>query len=106
MIHLMNSAMMPVPGRYELKKMSKNLFVLAVQKAARDNILKSSIGYPQNAQIIEKLTGVRIALSRELTDIKSGDQMLIMRLQYRADRPKGADVGEEDFDFFHATYQL
>jgi hypothetical protein len=95
---------MPAPGQYELKKMAKGLFVLAVQKAASANLLKSSIGYPQNAQIIEALTGVKIALSREITDIKSGDQMLIMRLQYRADRPKGADVGEDDFEFFHATY--
>ncbi len=101
--HLLNSAMMPVEGRYRMRKIYPDEFADLVRIAHRANRLVSSVGYFQNAKLIAEMSGVPIPLSRDVTRLNSGDEMLIMKLKYRPDE-KGKDVRESDFEYYHAWY--
>lgn len=101
--HLMNSAMMPAEGDYQLRKITKFAFVEGVIAAHRAGSLESSIGYPQNQALIRQMTGITVPLSREVTNVQDGDEMLIMKLPYRPDA-KGAQVNADDFEYLRATF--
>lgn len=62
----------------------------------------SRVGYPATADYIRRALGVDLALSREPTDMHTGDEALVVRLKYRMSdpRPKAVDSGwgEEDFE--------
>lgn len=104
---IMNAAVMPQPGKYELAEITKGEFVELVQQADRQGLLKSYIGYQQNVDLIKQWTGVEIANNREQTMLLDGDLMLIMRLTYRP-KPgtKGRPVRESDFEFYSCEYTI
>lgn len=104
---LMNSAMMPAPGRYAFRRVPLKTFVAAVQCAHHDRSLISYCGYPQNARLLSDLAEVPIEVSRRHAgpDMENGDVLLIMTLRYRTDGgPKGGRVSEDDFEFGIATF--
>lgn len=105
MVRLMNSAMMPAPGTYKLTSISRQAFATMLIEAAHANQLASYIGYRQNADIIEKMTGLRVPIVNDRTPVEDGDTMLCMTLKYRKGRNKGAPVNEHDFEYFLATYR-
>ena len=100
---LMNSAMMPQPGVYNCKQITKEEFCDLLKQADK---IESFIGYPQNISLIKEWTGCTIPLCRDNTTFKDGDQALVMRLDYRV-KPgtKGRKVDENDFSFFLVTYE-
>lgn len=105
--HILNSAVMPVEGCYNLKQISENEFAYAVFKAYHEQpeSVKSWIGYEQNLNVIEDIAHVRLELCRDVTQIEHGDRLLIMRLKYRPDTAsKGKKVDAEDFEFFQGYY--
>lgn len=104
---LLNSAMMPQPGKYHLRSIPADTFAWMVRQASEKNRLESYVGYPQTADYIAKLSGVPITVSRQQATVKSGDILLICRLAYRPDNPagKGKPVDEADFEFFYAEYE-
>lgn len=104
-IHVLNSAVMPQPGNYSLTEISADTFYRLIRTC--DDSLVSHLGYPQNQQLIEQKTGVRLPLSREKTELKDGDTLICMTLKYRPNaNTKGQRVGEEDFDYFICEYSL
>lgn len=103
-IHLMNSAMMPRPGFYACAHIGPEKFVQAFHELSSAGWeVSSSIGYPQNAEILSRMLGRKIPVSLQQTIPGSGDVMLIMKLSYRM-REKGAKVDESDFEFWAAVY--
>lgn len=104
-VHIMNSATMPRAGKYELVEISEAVFIAGVAAAVATGEAVSSIGYPQNIQYIRAKAGVNLPMSRNATKIEPGDTMLIMKLKYRVDAPKGGQVSEDDFEFYTCTYQ-
>ncbi len=103
--HILNSAMMPAEGYYHLRAISAPAFFQGVVTAYNRNQLKSWIGYEQNAELIKQETGIPVELCREVTEIKHGDDMLIMKLKYRVSTQyKGKPVDPADFDYFRACY--
>lgn len=105
MIHVMNAAMMPAEGCYNLTGITQDGFMRAIKTAHRNGNLTSWIGYQQNADFIAEKTGIRLPLTRKETKIGDGDKLLIMKLRYRVDGyPKGYPVSENDFEFFVADY--
>jgi hypothetical protein len=104
-IHLMNSAMMPAPGTYTLRAISQHEFTSLIEYAAMRDKLVSWIGYPENAQFIFEITGIKVRVTRDVTRIAKGDELLIMKLKYRTTGLKGSAVNPEDFEYFHASYQ-
>ncbi|NBW09804.1 MAG: DUF1874 domain-containing protein [Caulobacteraceae bacterium] len=104
--HIMNSAMMPQPGTYEMEELPEAIFMAKIIIAEKNQKAVSSIGYPQNIEYIKEKTGVELPISRNATRLQPGDVMLIMRLKYRVDGlPKGHKVQEGDFEFFECRYQ-
>ena len=98
MRYLLNSAVITGPGLYEYR-------LVATEEAAewiRRGGWVSRIGYPQTADHIERLSGVRPALSREASPMEAGDEALVVRLKYRVTDPgqKGAvPIGPEDWEY-------
>jgi len=100
----MNSAVMPTAGTYRIYQLSRQEWADRVDAAIRQGVVRSSIGYQQNIDIIRQLTGHQVMLSKKETKLEDGDEMYIMRLKYRIDGYKGLPVRLEDFEFFHCTY--
>lgn len=98
--------MMPEEGRYTLVRVARQLFLNNIVMAHDAGKLVSRIGYEQNAQILQRLTGVPIPVNRDRTEVQDGDVLLCMTLKYRAgnDHKKGEPVGENDFEWWIAYY--
>lgn len=93
--------MMPRPGHYDILQISKEEYREVFRRATE---WRSYIGYTENAKILTRLLGERIPISHDTTRLKSGDEMLIMRLRYRPKNKKALPVTIDEFDFFHAKY--
>jgi len=107
MLYLMNSAMMPKEGTFINKQISKNEFITLLKIFHKKGELLSYVGYPQNAELIEKWSGIKIPVNREqLTELNDGDLLLIMKLKYRLpdSSQKGQPVSEDDFEFYLCKY--
>jgi len=60
----------------------------------------SCIGYQETIDMIERWTGVRVALSRESFALEPGDEAMIVRLRYRVDPAhKGSRLEPGDGDW-------
>ena len=106
-VRLMNSAMMPAPGRYDFRRIGQREFLSVLKTAALQKVLVSYCGYPQNAELLTRMSGVEIPVSRAHAgpDMENGDILLTMTLRYRTDgSPKGKTVSEDDFEFGIATF--
>ena len=100
MIYLMNSAVMPAGnyGSYEYAPATMN--DLKMLMSGKIGTFRSCIGYPQNADLIEKWTGFRPEISRTETRFSSGDRAFVMRLKYRVGvGTKGSNVSEDPADW-------
>ena len=102
-IKLMNSAMMPTPGNYQLTALTREQFVGILRDSG---VCDSYIGYEQTAQFVERISGVKVAVSRRQTAMEDGDRVLVIRLAYRVPdaNTKGAPVNEDDYEFFLVCY--
>lgn len=106
MIYLMNSAVMPAGnyGTYRYKPATLEDLKLVLQGE-----YVSAIGYPQNADLIEKWTGIRVPVQRIETSFTHGDRALVMRLRTRVANPatKGQPVSEDpaDWEFAWVEYE-
>ena len=106
-IRLMNSAMMPVEGKYTLYQTTQDQFVNDLRFAAKNGKLESYIGYPDTALFIERISNVTIHVNREKTIVNDGDTLLICKLKYRVVDPneKGKFTPtDDDYEFFICFY--
>ncbi len=103
MYKLMNSAMMPAPGEYNLAQVTANEFCAILAAVKFD----SYIGYQDTADFIQRISGVRVAVCRDATVVADGDTMLIIKLKYRVQNPgdKSKFVpADSDYEFFICKY--
>ena len=109
MIFIMNSAVMPAGnfGTYDYSPATVGDLAAVVQGDASGWC--SCIGYPQNVDLIETWTGVRIPMSRVETTFADGDQAIVMRLKKRVANPatKGSPVSEspDDWEFAWVAFR-
>lgn len=99
---------MPNEGIYTLQSIAKTTFKNILQEAQTTNNLKSYIGYPETARLIEQLAGIEVEVSREQAELKHGDVMLIMRLRHRVANPASKNTLElsiDDFDFYQCNWR-
>lgn len=107
MIHVMNAAMMPLEGCYNLTGITEGGFLRAIETAYKDGNLTSWFDYQQNADFLKKKSGIRLPLTSKETRIQDGDKLLIMRLKHRVDGlPKGASINENAFEFFWCEFTV
>jgi len=107
MIPVVNSAMMPAEGRYVLRRLSREEFVIRITEAHRRGELVSYVGYAETADHIARISGVPIPVSREPTQLDGPTTMLVCKLTYRVANPE--DKGKikpkpDDFEYYMADY--
>ena len=95
---LMNSAMMPnLNGSYEVTELTHKQFCDRLNLASK---IQSYIGYPQNAELIKKWTGIEVDVNRDQIELVGGEQILVMALKYRPEiSEKGKLVDPDDFKY-------
>ena len=102
-VRLLNAAVMPRPGRYELWPVTPQQFAKLVRKYQPI----SYIGYPACAELLSDMCECKIPLNRESTPVEDGDRLLIARLKYRVDNPalKGQVRPKiDDYEFFECVF--
>ena len=107
MILLLNAAVMPTEGRYTLQQILHTEFRTLLREAAASNNFRSYIGYPETARLIEEMTGVEIAVSREQATLDIGDVMLIVKLRQRVADPATKTTlapSIDDFEFYQCDW--
>jgi len=111
--YLMNSAMMPQQGHYDLAEVGLETFAEYVILAHRAGKLENHVGYEQNLKLINEWTGIELEPDRsEVGQMEENDVLLIMKLKYRvqdtklkADKNFQNSVTANDFQFFIAQYK-
>jgi hypothetical protein len=67
---------------------------------AHSNEFQSRIGYPETADYISRISGLRIALCRDPSWLEVGDESLVVRPEYRIQDPKAKrDWAPADEDY-------
>lgn len=87
---LLNSAVMPRPGRYDVKPLTVAEFAARLLQG-----FESFVGYPETAAHIERVALVHVPISRDPVTLEDGDVMLVCRLKYRLADP--AQKANKDF---------
>lgn len=111
-VHLLNAAVMPHSGFYELRQVDVNEFVELVREASEAGELKHYIGYEETLEIVETICRLKLGDTNvEQTEFKDGDRFLVVRLRRRLTQDEkirtvrmGATLTVEDFDFFRGVY--
>lgn len=100
---IINSAVIPTDGwgtyRYEQASVAELASALRGEHISR-------IGYPDTADAIERLTGVRPDVSRELSVLAPGDVAYVVRLRYRVgagEKTARKILAGEDFELGRLT---
>ena len=104
---LLNSAMMPTPGTYRLRELSRDEWVQAIQIAAQEESIQSYIGYPDTAKHVQEITGLPIEVNRAETTLGKSATLFIVKLKYRVTDPaqKGQFApSESDYVYYVAQY--
>ena len=107
-VRLMNAAVMPCEGKYQLIAIDADSFGKHVCYAHECGKLVSYVGYANTAALISRLSCVTIPVTRQSTELNDGDTMLICRLKYRADDPtqkRFLNPSDDDYEFFVAFYR-
>ena len=108
MLHLMNSAMMPQPGKYTCREVTADEF--QEEFRAKNGEWKSYIGYPQTAKILSDILRIGVPVSRKETKLVSGDTIFAIKLRYRILSPQEKTAGThgndvKDYQFFVIGYE-
>jgi len=104
---LLNSAMMPVPGTYRLRELSRDEWAKAIQTAAQEESIQSYIGYPDTAKHVQEITGLPIEVNRAEVTLDKAATLFIVKLKYRVTDPaqKGQFApSDADYVYYIAQY--
>ena len=80
---LLNAAVMPHEGIFQLDKCPLDEFWHRLTRAHTSGELRSFIGYQNTLDLIEHFTGIRLAVNVEQTTMTDGDEFLVRRLRRR-----------------------
>jgi Domain of unknown function (DUF1874) len=94
---ILNAAMIPCEGTFRYRNIS------AADAAAwlREHgpTATSYVGYPQTADHIAAIGGVRCALNREKCAMSAGDEALVVKLAYRVNPALKGQPMPEDWEY-------
>lgn len=93
MKYILNSAVITAPGDYTYM----HITVVEALTWLHEGGWDSTIGYPETAEALQKISGCKIPVSRKIIIIQEGDNALVFRLVfpqgYRPDPSKKGDMG-------------
>ena len=96
---LLNSAMMPAPGKYQMIEMTREDWVKAIQRASLEAKIQSYIGYPDTAKHVQDITGLPIETNRAETVLGDSATMFIVKLKYRVNPAEKGQFTPTDSDY-------
>ena len=112
--HLLNSAVMPQPGFYELRSIDANEFAELVQEAHLAGHLQHHISVTDRTTLafVKRLTGIDLEKrhwQHSITynfEIADGDTFLVISFKYRIIPHHRRSDGPRlsDFDFYKSSY--
>ena len=114
-VHLLNAAVMPHEGYFQINPISPAQFKLEIQAAHADGVLRHYIGYDNTLALVEKLTGLNLGGKNvDQTEMQDGDIFYVARLRRRvspaekrvATRGDGDVLELGDLDFFEGKFVL
>ena len=114
-VHLLNAAVMPQSGHYELEDISPAQFATAVRDAYRHGTLRHYIGYQSTLNLIADLCNIDLGgINVGQTELEDGDIFYVARLRRRVSplakrvetRGQAAVLEISDFDFFRGKYSV
>ena len=111
-VHLLNAAVMPTAGIYDLETITPDAFKAAVIAAYTDGSLKHYIGYENTLDLVRRWCGIHLdAINVQQTEMGDGDDFLVLRLRRRVSpaakvrtRRDHTQLAIEDFDFYRGIY--
>ena len=111
-VHLLNAAVMPTAGVYDLEQITPDAFKAGVIEAHTAGILKHYIGYKTTLDLVRYWLGINLSsVNVSQTVMADGETFLVLRLRRRVSpSAKVRTLGEharleiEDFDFYRGTY--
>ena len=111
-VHLLNAAVMPTAGIYDLEQISLDEFSADVIEAYTNGTLRHYIGYQNTLDAIHDWIGMDLgAINVEQTKMADGEAFLVLRLRRRVSpaakvrtRRDHTQLAVEDFDFYRGTY--
>ena len=112
-VHLLNAAVMPHEGNYELQAISPAQFGQEVAAAYVSGNFRHYVGYEDTLAIINGLCGIDLGeINIEQTDFEDGDIFYVARLRRRVSplskrvhtHKQGNRLEISDFDFFRGKY--
>ncbi|MXV76718.1 DUF1874 domain-containing protein [Candidatus Poribacteria bacterium] len=106
-VHLLNAAVMPHPGFYDMQEIDSTAFAELVQEANELGQLKHYIGYESTLAFVQHLTAIDLGgRNMNKTEMKDGDSFLVIRLVYRPtqEQRRTDNPQLEDFEFFKGIY--
>lgn len=95
---LVNFAIMPNEGTYQLKEISKDEF----KKIVKENDIESYISFKITATVLEELTGKKIELNKGRCYFDDAEEYLIVVLK-EPDKFKKI-LTEDDFKYYKCKY--
>ena len=103
---LLNSSMMPTPGVYRLKKISKEDFFNTLNNWGEN--YESYIGYDAVIDILKQI-GIQVKFNRNAVCLDSECDILIIKLKYRLLNPAEKKAGIHgkninDYEFYSCHY--
>lgn len=90
MYYVMNTTIMPNPGKYLCVPISLSNVKFLLMK----NDYISAIGHESTAKLLEKITGLSIKMNRITISLEPGDTMLVFKLKTRLE--EGTILNEEE----------
>ena len=113
-VHLLNSAVMPQSGHYQIWEIMPEVFADQVQSALSHHELRHYIGYKTTITMLEALCDISLGdINVDKTILSDGDVFLVARLKYRiAPDTKGRDrvnvrpMTPSDFAFYKGIYSV
>ena len=106
-IHLLNAAVMPQPGFYELVEIGSDTFAEEVKDAHHNHDIRHYIGYKSTLTVVEQMTGIDLGqLNFEKVTLQDGDLFYVIRLKYRATQSEKKEDTPEitDFEDYKGSY--
>ena len=111
-VHLLDEAIMPQAGFYELKQIDLDTFVELVREAGEAGNLKNYIYQNERLEIIQTICRINLGDMRvDQTGFKDGDKLMVARPLKGVTltdkvlmRRRGEHLKVEDFEFFSGVY--
>lgn len=84
MRYLLNSAVITAPGTYRYRLIT----VDEAKQWVSEGEFISTIGYPETAEALRRITGVDIPVNRTAVKMEPGDEALVFRLAFKPGDPR------------------